>query len=79
MTYYRASSRLPDSWLVFTLTLMLDFKLLIINDVALWKRLLDSVFDFNSLAINDVTLVVLYMRSYTYPIYLLGDAKTIHL
>jgi hypothetical protein len=41
---------------------MLDFKLLVINDVELWKRLLDSVLYFNLLAINHVALVVLYMR-----------------
>jgi hypothetical protein len=48
------------------LTLMLDFKLLIINDVALWKSLLTSVLYFKSLAINDVALVVLYMRICTF-------------
>jgi hypothetical protein len=45
---------------------MLDFKLLIINSVALWKSLLTSVLDFKSLAINDVALVVLYMRICTF-------------
>jgi hypothetical protein len=45
---------------------MLDFKLLIINNVALWKSLLTSVLYFKSLAINDVALVVLYMRICTF-------------
>jgi hypothetical protein len=44
------------------LTLMLTFKSLVINDVALWKSLLTSVLTFKSLAINDVALVDLYMR-----------------
>jgi|HubBroStandDraft_2_1064218.scaffolds.fasta_scaffold397085_1 hypothetical protein len=46
------------------LTLMLTFKLLIINNVALWKSLLTSVLTFNLLAINSVALVELYMRLY---------------
>jgi hypothetical protein len=41
---------------------MLTFKLLIINDVDVWKTLLTAVLTFNLLAINDVALVDLYMR-----------------
>jgi hypothetical protein len=45
---------------------MLTFKLLITNDVDLWKSLLTSVLTFKSLAINDVALVDLYMRICVY-------------
>jgi hypothetical protein len=65
--------------LLFPLTLMLDFKLLIINDVALWKSLLDSVLDFKSLAINDVALVVLYMRICVYDFMARASRRNTHL
>ena len=43
---------------------MLYFKSLAINDLVVWKRLLNSVLHFKLLVINDVALVVLYMRIY---------------
>jgi hypothetical protein len=40
-----------------SLTIMLTFKLLITNDVDIWKNLLMFVLTFKLLAINDVDLV----------------------